>query len=72
MINHVWGLFAHPDREWQEIRGEKETISHMYLSHVLILAAIPVVSAYIGTTRVGWAFGSGEAVTPDPSPAPCR
>lgn len=62
MIHHVWGLFTHPDQEWQEIRGDKETISHMYLSHVLILAAIPVVSAYIGTTQVGWSIGGGEAV----------
>lgn len=62
MINHVWGLFAHPDQEWQEIRGEQESISHLYLSHVLILAAIPAVSAYIGTTQVGWSFGGGEAV----------
>jgi hypothetical protein len=62
MIHHVWGLFTHPDQEWQEIRGDKETISHMYLSHVLILAAIPAVSAYIGTTQVGWSFGGGDAV----------
>ncbi|CAD5377270.1 Inner membrane protein YohC [Pseudomonas sp. OF001] len=62
MIHHVWGLFTHPDQEWQEIRGEKESISHMYLSHVLILAAIPVVSAYIGTTQVGWSIAGGEAV----------
>ncbi|SDS51393.1 Yip1 family protein [Pseudomonas oryzae] len=62
MIHHVWGLFTHPDQEWQEIRGDKETISHMYLSHVLILAAIPVVSAYIGTTQVGWSIAGGEAV----------
>lgn len=62
MINHVWGLFTHPDQEWQEIRGEKESISHMYLSHVLILAAIPVVSAYIGTTQIGWSVAGGEAV----------
>ncbi|MNN12593.1 Inner membrane protein YohC [compost metagenome] len=62
MINHVWGLFTHPDQEWQEIRGEHESISHMYLSHVLILAAIPAVSAYIGTTQVGWSIGGGEAV----------
>jgi hypothetical protein len=62
MIHHVWGLFTHPDQEWQEIRGDKETISHMYLSHVLILAAIPVVSAYIGTTKVGWSVAGGEAV----------
>ena len=62
MIHHVWGLFTHPDQEWQEIRGEEETISHMYLTHVLILAAIPVISAYIGTTQVGWAHGSSTPV----------
>jgi hypothetical protein len=62
MIHHVWGLFTHPDQEWQEIRGEEETISHMYFTHILILAAIPVISAYIGTTQVGWSFGSGAAV----------
>ncbi|SEL09051.1 Protein of unknown function [Atopomonas hussainii] len=62
MIHHVWGLFTHPDQEWQDIRGEEESISHMYLTHVLVLAAIPVISAYVGTTQVGWSFGTGEAV----------
>ncbi|TLX59590.1 hypothetical protein DN824_04140 [Stutzerimonas nosocomialis] len=62
MINHVWGLFTHPGQEWQQIRGEEETISHMYLTHVLILAAIPAVSAYIGTTQMGWSIGGGTPV----------
>lgn len=62
MIHHVWGLFAHPNQEWQEIRGEEESISHMYLTHVLLLAAIPAVSAYIGTTQVGWSIGSRAPV----------
>src|SRR5690606_34355280 len=62
MIHHVWGLFTHPDQEWQEIRGEEESISHMYLTHVLLLAAIPAICAYFGTTEVGWRIGSGEAV----------
>ncbi|MCY1411954.1 Inner membrane protein YohC [compost metagenome] len=62
MIHHVWGLFTHPDQEWQEIRGEEESVSHMYLTHVLILAAIPVISAYIGTTQVGWVLGKGDPV----------
>ncbi|MTI90654.1 MAG: YIP1 family protein, partial [Pseudomonas stutzeri] len=51
MIHHVWGLFTHPGQEWNEIRGEEETVSHMYLTHVLLLAAIPAVSAYIGATQ---------------------
>jgi hypothetical protein len=62
MIHHVWGLFTHPDREWKEIRGEEETIRHMYFTHTLILAAIPAVSAYIGTTQVGWVIGDRPPV----------
>jgi hypothetical protein len=62
MIHHVWGLFTHPDREWKEIRGEEETIRHMYFTHTLILAAIPAVSAYIGTTQVGWVIGDQPPV----------
>lgn len=58
MIHHVLGLFTHPDQEWKDIKGDEETIGHMYLTHVLILAAIPAVSAYIGTTQVGWSFGA--------------
>ncbi|AMO74984.1 MULTISPECIES: Yip1 family protein [Pseudomonas] len=69
MIHHVWGLFTHPDQEWQEIRGEEESISHMYLTHVLILAAIPVICAYIGTTQVGWVLGSAGPVKLTPASA---
>lgn len=62
MIHHVWGLFTHPDREWKQIRGEEETIRHMYFTHTLILAAVPAVSAYIGTTQVGWVIGDRAPV----------
>ena len=34
----------------------------MYSSHVLILAAIPAISAYIGTTQVGWSIGGRDPV----------
>ncbi len=62
MIHHVLGLFTHPDQEWKDIKGEERTIGPMYLLHVLVLAAIPVVSAYIGTTQVGWSIGTLDAV----------
>lgn len=58
-MNHVWGLLSHPDREMKVIRGENETVSHHYTHHVLLMAAIPVVSALIGTTQLGWHFGEG-------------
>ncbi|MBP5980317.1 MAG: YIP1 family protein [Halomonas sp.] len=57
MIHHVWGLLHHPDVEWHKISDEHESVSHLYAHHVLILAAIPVVCALFGTTRLGWTYG---------------
>ncbi|MFJ7884887.1 Yip1 family protein [Pseudomonas sp. NPDC096917] len=63
MIHHVVGLFTHPDQEWREIRVDaEESVSHMYLTHTLILAAIPVICAFIGTTQIGWIIGGREPV----------
>lgn len=62
MINHVWGLFAHPNREWQEITGEERGVSKLHLGEVAVLAAIPAISAFIGTTQMGWSIGGGEPV----------
>jgi len=34
----------------------------LYFAHVLLLALIPPVSMFIGTTRVGWTIGNGAPV----------
>ena len=62
MSNHLWGLLHHPDREWRTINDEHETVSHLYMHHVLWMALIPVVSSFIGTTQFGWSLG-GETDT---------
>jgi hypothetical protein len=54
MVTHMWGLFAHPEKEWTAIAKENRTIGKFYLTHVLPLAAIPPISGYIGTTYIGW------------------
>jgi Yip1 domain len=67
ILSHVWGLFAHPEEEWKTIRKENCTIGKCYCSHVLLLAAIPPLAGYIGTTQVGWQVASREVhrLTPD-------
>lgn len=62
MIQNVVGLFINPDRAWRTIKAREASIGPMYLAHVLVLAAIPAVSAYIGTTQVGWTIGTLEPV----------
>ncbi len=60
MLTHVWGLLTHPKTEWHHIEDEHESVTHLYAHHVLLLAALPVIAAYIGTTQVGWGFGGDE------------
>ena len=62
MLQNVVGLFTNPDRAWRTIKGEETVIGPLYLDHVLVLAAIPAISAYIGTTQVGWTIGTLEPV----------
>ena len=61
MSNHVWGLFTHPNREWQAIRSDTSGGLLQYLP-TLLLAAIAPISAFIGTTRIGWSLGAGSPV----------
>lgn len=60
ILNHVWGLFAHPEEEWKKVRKERSSIAKSFLSHVLLLAAIPAVAGYFGTTKVGWRIAGSE------------
>ncbi len=60
VLNHVWGLMVNPKDEWKSIKGERCTIGKCFCSHILILAAIPAIAGYIGTTQVGWSFGGFE------------
>lgn len=62
VLSHVWGLLADPESEWKRIRKEKCTVARCYFTHVLLLAAIPAVSGYIGTTQIGWDIGGREVI----------
>jgi len=62
MLRHVWGLFVNPKREWESIRADECTIGKCYAVHVLVLAAVPAISGFIGTTQFGWEIGAGDPV----------
>lgn len=67
ILNHVWGLLFRPEAEWESIRKENCTVGRCYFSHVLLLAAIPPVAGYIGTTQIGWQVAASEVhrLTPE-------
>lgn len=62
MLQHTLGIFLNPDREWERIRGEKQSFLKVFAVHVPLLALIPVVAAYFGVTQVGWTIGGGDPV----------
>jgi hypothetical protein len=62
MTPHFIKLFTHPEHAWRDIRQDEEQIPRQYLVHLLLLALIPPVSLYLGTTWVGWSLAEGEEV----------
>lgn len=58
VIGHIIGLFSGPTAEWEKIRDEVCSTSACIFKHVVLMAAIPAISGYIGTTQVGWKIGA--------------
>ncbi len=54
LLNHAFGMFTHPDKEWKEIRKEHASPFRIYAVYIWILAAISPICAYIATTQIGW------------------
>ena len=56
ILNHVWGLYAHPQKAWKTIGTRNESL-RFALSHLLLLAFIPAGSAYYASVHLGWNIG---------------
>jgi len=61
-IQHIIGLLTDPTSEWEKIREQQKSNDKRGVGFVFILAAIPAISGYIGTTQVGWRIGVGEPI----------
>ncbi|MGB0899124.1 MAG: Yip1 family protein [Psychrobium sp.] len=53
ILNHLLGLYTHPKKEWHTIEQNHESLRSS-LSHVLLVALIPAICAYIGSAQIGW------------------
>lgn len=62
LLKYVFGLFVNPIATWKAIKKARCSVGKCFCYHVLILALIPAVSSYYGTTRVGWQIGTREAI----------
>jgi hypothetical protein len=61
-IQHIVGLFTDPMRQWEKILEQQKSSDGGSVAHIFVLAAIPAISGYIGTTQVGWRIGVGEPI----------
>jgi len=59
LFNAIALLYG-PSAEWQKISQQKQSISHIYLTFLIFFAAIPPVSAFIGSTYIGWSIGNSD------------
>ena len=58
-LAHTFGLLTNPDQAWEAIRRESESVTRLYTGHVLLLALIPALAGFIGTSQIGWQIGDG-------------
>lgn len=54
-----FGLLFDAESKWKEIKADSPSTQTTYLTFLLIMALIPPICAYIGSTKVGWTI-SGE------------
>ncbi|WP_413110614.1 Yip1 family protein [Thaumasiovibrio sp. DFM-14] len=61
LLNHLVGLYTHPKQEWHNIDKQHEGLSSS-LSHLLFIALIPPLCAYISSVFIGWKIGAGAPI----------
>lgn len=53
ILNHLWGLYSHPNDEFQAINNARESFIYS-LSHILITALVPTICCFFSAVYLGW------------------
>ena len=61
ILNHLWGLYAHPKEEWQTIDARHESFGYS-MSHILLIALVPSIMGYFSSVYLGWSVGVGDRI----------
>jgi hypothetical protein len=68
LVGRIQGILLKPKEEWVKIKEESITISQLFTSYAVVLAAIPAIAQFIGyglvgfSRPLGWArYGIGRA-----------
>lgn len=61
ILNHIWGLYAHPKEEWQSIEKRHESLFYS-LVHILMVSLIPSICLYYAAAHIGWSIGTKDLI----------
>lgn len=61
MLNHAFGLLVHPRQQWQALHDLSDDSLKRNSPYSIVLALLPALAWYIGTTEFGWRIGQGDA-----------
>jgi len=53
LVERMKGILLQPKSEWPAIEGEPGTAGYLFPNYVMIVAAIPAVCTFIGTSIIG-------------------
>ena len=62
MIANMVGLLFWPKKQWQNIAEKNEFKLWSALLYIVLLACIPAIAWYYGTTVIGWSVGDGDMI----------
>lgn len=68
ILNHLWGIYAHPKDEWHSIEERHESLKFS-LSHIVIITTIPALMAFYSAAYLGWSIGVGDKILMTPGDA---
>ena len=56
LVERIKGILLQPKMEWAKIESERGDAGYLFSNYVAIVAAIPPICTFIGTSIIG--FGS--------------
>lgn len=60
MLHHALGLLVQPRQQWQQIAAMSAKNFNRQIPYCIILALLPALAWYFGTTKIGWRIGDAQ------------
>jgi hypothetical protein len=62
MFNHAIGLLVQPSAQWRKVAQLPAATMTTMILYPCIMALLPAVAWYYGTTEIGWTVGDGDSI----------